>query len=128
MCVTEGSSSEDLLKERAPDAHKLAVPGRTDCLVALQEGDADAYLAHDTFLRAMWEQDPYNTTILDEVISTQHYGIAIPKDQPDLVRFVNAVLARMRESGRLDQIYTDALGDDHPPIPRADYRDEGTTP
>jgi polar amino acid transport system substrate-binding protein len=107
----------------------LAVPARTDCLVALQEGDADAYLAHDTFLRAMHEQDPANTTILPEPLSEQHYGIAIPKDDEDLVRFVNALLERMRESGRLEQIYRAALHEDAPEAPpAAAYRDEGTTP
>ncbi len=79
VCVTEGSSSVGLLEEKAPKARMLEVPGRTDCLVALQEGDADAYLGHDTFLRAMWEQDPYNMKIVPDPIKTQHYGIAIPK-------------------------------------------------
>jgi polar amino acid transport system substrate-binding protein len=124
VCVTEGSSSVDLLEEVAPDARMLAVPGRTDCLVALQEGEADAYLAHDTFLRAMHEQDPLNTVILPEMISTQHYGIAIPKENTDLVRFVNAVLQQMRENERLEFLYDWWLGDDHPPIPDPDYRDE----
>jgi polar amino acid transport system substrate-binding protein len=128
VCLTEGSSSVDLLEQIAPKAHKLAVAGRTDCLVALQEGDADAYLAHDTFLRAMTEQDRLNMKILPEVLQDQHYGIAIPKNHKDLVRFVNAVLERMRDSGRLEQLYQDALGDDHPPIPKADYRDEGAPP
>jgi polar amino acid transport system substrate-binding protein len=128
VCVTKGSSSIDLLEEQAPDAHVLKVDGRTDCLVALQEGVADAYLAHDTFLRAMKEQDS-NMKILDkEVLADQHYGIAISKDRPDLVRFVNAVLQRMRDSGRLEKIYQDALHDDAPEAPpEAVYRDEGAT-
>jgi polar amino acid transport system substrate-binding protein len=72
----------------------------------------------------MHEQDPLNTVILPEMISTQHYGIAIPKENTDLVRFVNAVLQQMRENERLEFLYDWWLGDDHPPIPDPDYRDE----
>lgn len=128
VCVTKGGSSEELLKLKAPDARMLAVPGRTDCLVALQEGAADAYLAHDTFLRAMQEQDRLNVTILPEAWQIQHYGIAIPKENEDLVRFVNALLERMRENGDLEKLYQTWLGDDHPPIPPSDYREEGAAP
>ena len=55
----------------------------------------------------MHEQDPENTTVLPESLQTQHYGIAISKDRPELVAFVNGVLQQMRDDGRL----ADSLGD-----------------
>jgi polar amino acid transport system substrate-binding protein len=124
VCVTAGSSSVKLLAKVAPDAHALEVPGRTDCLVALQDGTADAYLAHDTFLRGMRDQDP-NMTILPDNLQDQHYGIAIGKKHPELVRFVNAVLQRMRDDGTLEDLYSKWLGNDAPPVPAPCYRDEG---
>lgn len=105
VCVTAGSSSLKLLAEKLPDARPVEVEARNDCLVAMQEGDADAYLGHETFVRGMQEQDPENTTVLEDSLATQHYGIAMSKQRPDLVRFVNGVLQQMREDGRLDQLY-----------------------
>ena len=105
-----------LLAEKAPDARSLEVPARTDCLVALQQGEADAYLGHDIFLRGMHDQDPL-TTILDENLKDQHYGIAISKDHPELVQFVNAVLDRMKADGTMDRLTRCWLSGDAPAVP-----------
>jgi polar amino acid transport system substrate-binding protein len=110
VCVTAGSSSVALLQEIAPKARSLEVQGRTDCLVALQQGDAAAYLAHDTFLLGMVRQDPQNMQILPTEYSTQDYGIAIAHERPALVRFVNGVLEQMRGDGRLVALYLKWLG------------------
>jgi polar amino acid transport system substrate-binding protein len=121
VCVTEGSSSVALLDEIAPTARHVEVPARNDCLVALQLGNADAYLGHDTFIRGMNEQDPDNTRIVREPNREQHYGIAISKDHPEMVSFVNAVLEQMRADGRLAELYTKWLEDPPPAIPDPVY-------
>jgi polar amino acid transport system substrate-binding protein len=121
VCVTEGSSSVALLDEIAPSARHVEVPARNDCLVALQQGDAVAYLGHDTFIRGMNEQDPDNTRIVREPNREQHYGIAISKDHPEMVAFVNAVLEQMRADGRLAALYRTWLGEDAPAIPEPVY-------
>jgi len=121
VCVTEGSSSVKLLDEIAPTARHVEVPARNDCLVALQQGDADAYLGHDTFIRGMHEQDETNTRIVDDPNREQNYGIAMPQQHPEMVEFVNAVLEQMRENGRLAELYGTWLGADAPPIPTPEY-------
>ncbi len=119
VCVTEGSSSVKLLDEIAPTARHVEVPARNDCLVALQQGDAEAYLGHDTFIRGMHSQDPDNTRILDQSLQAQHYGIAMPQNHPEMVTFVNGVLEQMCKDGRLADLYRTWLGDAAPPIPDA---------
>jgi polar amino acid transport system substrate-binding protein len=119
VCVTQGSSSVKLLDEIAPTARHVEVPARNDCLVALQQGDADAYLGHDTFIRGMHAQDPENTRIVDENLQVQHYGIALPQGHPEMVMFVNGVLEQMCKDGRLADLYRTWLDDAAPPIPAA---------
>jgi polar amino acid transport system substrate-binding protein len=123
VCVTKGSTSVVLLQEIAPKAHPYPVTTRTDCLVALQQARADAYLGHDTFIRGLHQQDPLTTTILPEVLETQHYGIAIARSRPELVRFVNALLERMREDDTLKNLARKWLGSDAAPIPAPAYQD-----
>jgi polar amino acid transport system substrate-binding protein len=105
VCVTAGSSSVKLLAEQMPDARPVEVDARNDCLVALQQGDADAYLGHTTFVRGMQEQDDQNLVMIPDSLRTQNYGIAIAKDHPELVGFVNGVLQQMRDDGRLADLF-----------------------
>ena len=120
VCVTTGSSSVKVLGQAAPDAVQVPLEARTDCLVALQQGEVEAYFSHDAILFGMQEQDP-TTKILDQALSTQHYGIAIAKQHPEFVRFVNAVLERMRADGTLAFLYAKWLGSRAPAVPPAAY-------
>ena len=130
ICVIGGSSSEDILRTWVPAAEPYPVEARTECLVALQEGEVDAYFGHDTFLYGMTAQDPTMTVVADllpPAVTTSHYGIAIAHGREDLVRFVNAVLEEVVADGTWDQLYGDLqleltdLPDATPPTPA--YRD-----
>jgi polar amino acid transport system substrate-binding protein len=126
VCATVGSTSIENVRKLAPRAIPYPVPLRTDCLVALQEGKADAISTDDAILYGFQAQDPY-TKIVGPRFSNEPYGMAINKAHPDLVRFVNAVLAQMRGDGTWASIYTKWLGRvTHTPAPsppQAHYRD-----
>ena len=109
VCATIGSTSIDNIRKLAPEAIRVPVKQRTDCLVALQQGTVDAVTSDDSILLGFHAQDPY-TKIVGGGFSPQPYGMAISKAHPDFVRFVNGVLARMRADGTWRQIYTRRLG------------------
>jgi polar amino acid transport system substrate-binding protein len=126
VCATVGSTSIENIRKLAPRAIPYPVPLRTDCLVALQEGRADAISTDDAILYGFQAQDPY-TKIVGPRFSDEPYGMAINKSHPDLVRFVNGVLAQMRSDGTWVSIYQKWLGRvTHaraPAPPQAHYRD-----
>jgi polar amino acid transport system substrate-binding protein len=127
VCVTRGSTTIAEIHKTVPGAIPYPVAARTDCLVALQEGRADAIATHESILRGLAYQDPKTTRFLPESFGDQHYGIAIGKDHADLVRFVNGVLERMRADGSLRTLYGMQLerwGIKPPPVPAANYRSE----
>jgi polar amino acid transport system substrate-binding protein len=108
VCVTTKSSSFDLLSAYVPGARLKEVDDRTGCLLALTEGQVDAYFGHDSFLYGMQPQDP--TLVITEAnfppyLTVSHYGIAIALDKPDLVRFVNAALEDIRRDGTWRQLH-----------------------
>jgi polar amino acid transport system substrate-binding protein len=108
----------------APAATILGVPNMDDCLVALQQGQADAASSDDVLLAGMVAQDP-NLEIVGPPLEAEPYGIGINKSQDDLVRAVNASLERIRRDGTWEALYRKwltALGP-APSPPEPKYRD-----
>jgi polar amino acid transport system substrate-binding protein len=107
VCVTRGSSSKGIMEREVPGAELLQPEARTDCLVALQLGEADAYFGHDTFLYGMLEQDPTVEIrdLLDPEDTVSHYGIAVNKNYPEFTRTINAYLEEIIADRRWDDLY-----------------------
>jgi len=98
ICSTATSTSGASLEGTGVELYPVRL--RSDCLVALQEGDAEAITSDDAILFGLNRQDP-QTKIVGPTINCEHWGLAMRLDEPELVRFVNAVLARMRRERRL---------------------------
>lgn len=126
VCATEGSTSLARIVNLpvTPKPVGMQVAGWTDCLVLLQQNQVEAISTDDTILAGLAQQDAF-TKMSTDPIAAEPYGIAVPKGREDFVRFVNAVLERMRSSGRWMQIYDHWLaawlGSTAPPAAR--YRD-----
>jgi polar amino acid transport system substrate-binding protein len=103
VCATKTSTSIKALA-RYPGVIPYRVDQRTDCLVALQRGEVAAITSDDAILLGFKAQDP-NTKLIGPDIEREPYGMAMNKGQPDLVRFVNGVLARMRADGTWERLY-----------------------
>ncbi|SDZ44726.1 polar amino acid transport system substrate-binding protein [Amycolatopsis xylanica] len=120
VCATKTSTS---LTKIATDPAKpvpVSVDNWSDCLVMLQQGQVDAVSTDDVILAGMAAQDP-TVQVVGEPFTTENYGIGIPKENEDMVRFVNAVLEDVRGNGVWKQSYTRWLGgrlpDADPPQP-----------
>jgi len=121
VCATKGSSS--LARVAASPAHPVAVGVTywTDCLVLLQQGEVDAVSTDDSILAGLAAQDPF-TRLVGPRFSDEPYGLAVSRQHPDFVRFVNAVLERIRADGRWAASYAHWFGKPAPAPPRARYR------
>ena len=127
VCATAGSTSIGVIKTlgNPPEGLTLvpvAVPYWTDCLVLLQQGDVAAISTDNSILAGLEAQDPY-TEMIGPDLSNEPYGLAISKQHPDFVRFVNAVLAKMRADGQWAASYKRWVGTPVPAPPAAHYRD-----
>jgi polar amino acid transport system substrate-binding protein len=126
VCVSAGSTAIANI-EALPEPHPEIdpAPERADCLVHLQQGDTAGMVTDDAILAGMAAQDP-SLHIVGEQISTEPYAIGLPPGQPEWVRYVNAVLEDVRDSGRWDALYEQWLADvlgDNPGPPAAVYED-----
>jgi len=99
VCAPLGTSSLDNLVRLAPKAIPVPAATHTQCLVNLQQGKAEAITGDDTVLAGLASQDPYAVVLSEKPFTQEPYGVGIPADQVDMVRFVNAVLEKDRTSG-----------------------------
>ncbi len=120
VCAAAGSTSITNIAAAPSKPVPVAVADWTDCLVLLQQGQVEAISTDDTILAGMAAQDP-NLHLVGEKFTAEPYGIAIAKQAPELVRFVNGVLERIRADGTWASIYTKWLGGAAPAPPAARY-------
>lgn len=121
ICAVSGTTSLDLLNNEG--AKVVEVGDWTDCLVEFQAGRVDGISTDDTILAGLSTQDPY-AEIEGGPLSSEPYGIAMPKGADDFTRFVNAVLEQARADGTWQRLYDEwlaaTLGPSTPPA--ASYR------
>ena len=118
VCATSGSDS--IARIKAAKAVLVPVTYWTDCLVLLQQGDVAAISTDDTILDGLAAQDPW-TKLVGPALTNEPYGLAISRQHPDFVRFVNAVLQQLRTNGQWAASYRHWIGTPVAPIPQAQY-------
>lgn len=109
VCVTNGSTALEKARMYAPQSRILKTRSWADCLVALQQYQADAILSDDTILSGITAQDPY-TRIVGEPMASESYAVAMPLPDDDvdtsgLIRQVNSTIERVRTDGTWWRLY-----------------------
>jgi polar amino acid transport system substrate-binding protein len=118
VCATSGSDS--VARIQAHKAIAVQVPYWTDCLVLLQQGDVAAISTDDSILDGLAAQDPW-TKLVGPQLTDEPYGLAISRQHPEFVRFVNAVLEQLRVNGQWTASYRHWIGTPVASIPQAHY-------
>jgi polar amino acid transport system substrate-binding protein len=86
----------------------------------LQQAEVDAVSTDDVILAGMAAQDP-TLKIVGDRFTQENYGIGIPKENDDMVRFVNYVLDSVRSGAWMasyDRWLAPRLGPASPPVPQ----------
>jgi polar amino acid transport system substrate-binding protein len=117
VCAPKGTSSMDNLIKESPKAIPVAADNHTGCLTLFQRSEVAAITGDDTVLAGLAAQDPYAVVPDQEAFTEEPYGLGFNKDDVDFVRFVNARLAEMRNSGEWTSIYNRWLKDVLGPAP-----------
>lgn len=105
ICTTGNSVSIEEARRHAPDAPKLVARNWTDCLLALQQHQADAIIGDDRILAGIRAQDPF-VEVLPDTMHHDHYGVAAAREEEGIIKRVNATLARIRNDGTWQSIYS----------------------
>ncbi|MXP23676.1 transporter substrate-binding domain-containing protein [Gordonia sp. HNM0687] len=124
VCAARGATSIGRIQAIVPRVRMVTTTTWADCLVMMQQGQADAVSTDDAILAGLAEQDPW-VELVGPSLGAEYYGVGIPQGQDDMVRFVNGVLDQLRSSGQWQQMYErwlSILGPSNGP-PQPVYRD-----
>jgi polar amino acid transport system substrate-binding protein len=125
VCASKGGTPMLAVQKASPHPIAVGANEAVDCMVMLQQGQVDAVCNDDVLLAGLAAQDP-TTQVVGPRFSDEPYGVAMSQKSPDLVRFVNAVLEKIRSDGTWASIYQKWLSPVLGPVPappKARYRD-----
>lgn len=114
ICVADGSTALQKARTVAPESSILRTLTWSDCLMALQQHQAQVILGDDAILSGIAAQDPY-TRILGTTLDTEYYSVAIARSQGNrdtsgLVRQVNSTIERIRDDATWWSMFNDWFG------------------
>jgi ABC-type amino acid transport substrate-binding protein len=109
VCSAKGSTSEQNIAKFSPQAIVVQADLYSECLLAMQQGRADAISTDDVILLGLAEQDP-SMKLVGGLFTQEPYGIGIAKGHPEFVDLTNAVLTQLKQQGRWREIHQKWLG------------------
>lgn len=108
--VTEsGSTIPAALKQAAPTAKIQLFDTNTECVQALRQHRADAYVLDQSILAGDAVTNP-DVEVLPGTYSKEPYGIGLPLDQPDFKEFVNTWLKQVEADGTWAKVWQATVG------------------
>ena len=99
-----GTSGEAFAQENFPNAEIVGIPGISEMFATLAAGKCDAICQNNAPTRNI-VGNYSNLAIIDVVATGEEYGIAVNKDNTELLDEVNALISKWKEDGTLDQLY-----------------------
>lgn len=108
--ATESNSTAALaLKKLAPSANVQLFQTDAECVAAVQQGRADAYVLDQGILISDASNNPA-VKVVGQPFTQEPYGIGLPKDKPDAKTFVNDWLQKIFTDGSWAKLWKATIG------------------
>ena len=111
VAVQIGTTSAEEVK-KIPNVEVKEFNSSADTFMELKAGGVDAVVndrpVNDYYILKSGETD---VRTLDELLTSEDYGIALAKDNTELQKKINDALAKLKENGEYDKIYAKWFGE-----------------
>lgn len=108
--VTEsGSTAAVDIKKRVPTAKLLLLQQDAECVAAVQQGRADAYVLDQGILISDASTNK-QVKVVGQPFTKEPYGIGLPLKDPSAKKFVNAFLEEIYKSGDWAKLWKATIG------------------
>jgi len=103
VSVQVGTKSVNYLKDSYPQVERVEVEKNQEMFNLVEIGRADAAVTGRPAAQYYVRARP-GLRIIEPALTTEEYGIAVRRDQPELTRALNAALQKIKSDGTYDQI------------------------
>jgi polar amino acid transport system substrate-binding protein len=108
--VQSGTTGQQWAKENIKGATLVPFDDTMAAFSALQAGKVDAVVNDLPVSAAIVKDTARGLKIIQEIPTGEQYGIAVSKDNQDLLKAINGGLAKVKASGEYDTIYKKWFG------------------
>jgi len=115
VCASKGSSSAAIAERVLTGSRVMTFQDVASCNLGLQSGKVEGFTAGELVLKRFENESAQSgspTRLLPEATYVERIGVVTDKGNPELIEAINGVLRKMDESGELDAIYKQWLGED----------------
>lgn len=98
-----GTKSVNYLRDNYPKVQRVEVEKNQEMFNLVQIGRSDAAVTGKPAAK-LFAQSTQDLTVLTEQITTEEYGIAVPKSKPELTGELNAALKKIKADGTYDRL------------------------
>lgn len=105
LVALDGSTSEDFVRESAPDAQLVLTAGLEDAIQKVIAGDVDALVAdRETCIFAVKRHPDAGLLTSEVVFTVEPIGIAVPKNDPQFANLIQTYLTALEKQGALARV------------------------
>jgi len=109
VSVQVGTKSVNYLRDHYPEVQRIEVEKNQEMFNLVQVGRSDAAVTGKPAAQ-LFAQSHADLVVLQEQITTEDYGIAVPKNRPELTAQLNAALATLKSNGTWQRIVNKWFG------------------
>lgn len=104
VCVQQGTTGEDWVKENLPDAECKPLDNAIDCLQNLQSGKCDAVVADLPCMAYYCKESFTELEVAVQIPTGESYGIVVSKENAKLTEDIDKAIKEMKADGTIDQL------------------------
>ena len=121
VCSVSGSTSEQNIRQKAPQANVILFGTYSECVQAMDTGRADAVTTDDIILLGYVKDSPDRYKVVGGQFTIEPYAGGVAKNNTELLNAIDGAIKKIKDSGEWKKIYEKNLPgvkvpDNPPPV------------
>ncbi len=110
VCTESSSTAAGDIEQFAPSAKLVLFDTNAECVQAVEQGRAGAYVLDQALLLGDVYREPDKVKVVGQPFTTEPYGIGVPPNHPEMKAFVNDWLKKIEADGEWTKLWQATVG------------------